>query len=323
MTDAGAQRAVGRVALIAGKSERDEWAFVPGRSIEAIELGSDETCDWRIDAPGVAPRHARLAFDGMSLWVTSVAADVLVDGAAVGDDWVELHVGSALTLGASVLCAEAAAAGHGVPDRPTEPPKGAPSAAEETLLVSAPADSEVTDAPSAEATRIELSLASVASHERPGRRPASPQLGAAASGARPVPVASAQPSTPEVARPLEATDRVVLRRPLRRSTLTVVLALGVVAFVAAVSLAVGVWWWLSGAEPQSLATTPEAVPPRPAPGRPPPVPAERLPDVAPVVAPAPPLPGEGSELSRAVALVAEGRAAEGALAYEALAGAHP
>lgn len=321
----GAHRpaSVARVALISGESARSSWEFVQGRSIEAIEVGSDATCDWKIDAPGVEPKHARLAFDGASLWVTSVAANVLVDGGVVGDDWVELHVGSALTLGASVLCAEAASAfEHGVPDRPTEPPKGAPLAPEETLLVQAPADLDVTDALGNEATRIEVAVPSVASRDRPGRRPGSPQLGAAASGVMPIPVAPVAPPPHEVARPLETTDHVELRQPARRSTLLVALALGAFAFVSAVSLAIGVWWWLSGDEPQALATTPETAPPRPAPPRPPPLPAGRLPEVPPVVAP-PPVAGESSELARAVALVAEGRSAEAALAYETLAGGHP
>jgi len=356
MTDARTIEFVGNLRLVAGQSKRRAWALAPGRVVEAIEVGSDAMCDWPLAAPGVAPRHARLAFDGACLWITAISAAthaVLVDGRALGDDWTELHVGDVVTLGGATLRAAGASDGSernddsadadtnlgvdpslagdtilgvdagatsdaesDVPNRPTLPPTaivGLP----DTELVDSPTQINVVDPLAAEATRIELPLPSRMSRERTP----SPQLGAAASGVRPVPVALGEQHAPATAAPMESTHRVDLPSRSGLAVVRVVIAAALFALVALVAMSVGVWRWLANDAPQSLATTPETAARPPAPPMPPPIAAGRLPEVAPISPP--PIPAEGSELARAVALVAEGRVSEAALAYEQLSLSQP
>ena len=344
MTDARTIEFVGDLRLVAGQSKRRAWPLAPGRVIEAIELGSDAACDWPINAPGVAPRHARLAFDGACLWITAISAAahaVLVDGRALGDDWIELHVGDVVTLGGATLRAASASDGPGrsddsaddegaddadagatsdaesdVPNRPTMPPTaivGLP----DTELVDSPTQINVLESLASEATRIELPLPS----GMPRERTPSPQLGAAASGVRPVPVAPIEQHAPATAAPMESTHRVDLPARSGPTVVRVVIAAALFALVALVAISVGVWRSFATDAPQSLATTPETAARPPAPPMPPPIPAGRLPEVAPVSPP--PIAAEGSELARAVALVAEGRVSEAALAYEQLSRAQP
>jgi hypothetical protein len=108
-----------RVVLSTGRSGRATWSFAPGRTIEGVVLGAAPDCDWSLAAAGVAPRHARLAYDGARLWVSALdaGAPVHVDGTPLGEDWTALDVGSVLALGAASLRVAPLEAGAAPSDR--------------------------------------------------------------------------------------------------------------------------------------------------------------------------------------------------------------
>jgi hypothetical protein len=101
-----ATKALGDAILLrleAGTSDSPSRRFHAGRPVPAFTIGTG--ADWRIDAPGVAPIHAYLKFDGHALSVATADPDdpVLVDGRPVPETWLALAAPCTLAMGGARL----------------------------------------------------------------------------------------------------------------------------------------------------------------------------------------------------------------------------
>ncbi len=99
-----------RVSLINGDSKSREW-MVDARSIGArVDVGSGPDCAWSVRAPGIAPRHLEMYWDGEVLWVANAGgtSSVKVDGLVV-DDWYATGQGSSIEFGAAAMRVETGA----------------------------------------------------------------------------------------------------------------------------------------------------------------------------------------------------------------------
>jgi len=86
-----------------GSGDPQSMRVQPGESLGPTLLGTRGA--WRVDAPGVAPEHAELYFDGGQLFVRSVSpgALVLVGGSPVPEVWTPLDAPSEIVLGGARL----------------------------------------------------------------------------------------------------------------------------------------------------------------------------------------------------------------------------
>ncbi|MCS6799504.1 MAG: hypothetical protein NZ898_13440 [Myxococcota bacterium] len=100
-----------RVRLSAGQSDGQAWEVGAAQAGARVDVGSDPSCVWRVEAPGVAPRHLELYWDGQTLWVTDVGrvGPVRADGLLV-DQWYACAHGTRIEFGAARLLVEAGGA---------------------------------------------------------------------------------------------------------------------------------------------------------------------------------------------------------------------
>jgi hypothetical protein len=90
-----------RVVVLMGETNRQRFVVHPGAPAQRFRIGSSAECNWTVDAPGVAPLHLELHWDGGELFVTPLGGcTVLLNGAThrhrvriMGD--THMHVGEA------------------------------------------------------------------------------------------------------------------------------------------------------------------------------------------------------------------------------------
>ncbi len=100
-----------KLQLTRGSSGGQEWQVDASAAGARIEVGTDPECSWVVQAPGVAPKHLEIYWDGEVLWVARIhgAGEVRVDGLMV-DDWYATAKGSMIRFGEAEMRVDAGAA---------------------------------------------------------------------------------------------------------------------------------------------------------------------------------------------------------------------
>ncbi len=110
-----------RVHLESGRSSGDKWEVDASAAGVRIDVGAAQACVWQVQAPGVAPQHLEMYWDGEVLWVADLdGAAVRIDGQLV-DDWYATAHGSRIEFGQAKMRVETSFAPSMDDDRPSSP----------------------------------------------------------------------------------------------------------------------------------------------------------------------------------------------------------
>jgi hypothetical protein len=90
--------------IVQGNAREAEWQLGPAAMGARKIVGTDPAAEWQVMAPGVAPGHIELYWDGQQLWVCDISklGDVRLNGQPV-QDWVAVAAQSRLHFGGAIL----------------------------------------------------------------------------------------------------------------------------------------------------------------------------------------------------------------------------
>jgi len=145
--------------------------ITPGSEVGPISLGTEGA--WRVVAPGVAPKHAYLFYDGQRLFLQSLnsGTPAMVDGKAIPDEWTELSAPCEIALGDARLSFAA------VGDEPMDSARNVPVPAPSTTGPDAPSTGERPFAPGAFSQREDSEVTRMEEIVGSGRGPGAPTPG--------------------------------------------------------------------------------------------------------------------------------------------------
>lgn len=107
-----------QVQVVEGRAWEPSRKFSPGAPVGPLGVGASG--EWVVEGPGVAPIHAYLYFDGVSLMVATAPPSVTtLNGAPVGSDWTPMAAPCEVRLGGARLQVQAAVGGGSFDDMPT------------------------------------------------------------------------------------------------------------------------------------------------------------------------------------------------------------
>lgn len=91
------------IQVTAGDGEPPAMRATPGREVGPVSIGAAGA--WRLNAPGVADKHAYLFYDGKRLFVQSCSLDLpaMVDGRPVPLDWTPVEAPCEIAMGEARL----------------------------------------------------------------------------------------------------------------------------------------------------------------------------------------------------------------------------
>lgn len=90
--------------IVQGNTREAEWQLGPAAMGARKIVGTDPSAEWQVMAPGVAPGHIELYWDGQQLWVCDISklGDVRLNGQPV-QEWVAVAAQSRLQFGGAIL----------------------------------------------------------------------------------------------------------------------------------------------------------------------------------------------------------------------------